>query len=117
MRAEVERQVKAGELTPALAAQQILTPRPPNGKVNSLLFAAAQCKSKFAGVTVATRSGSERSRSRRCPWRRASRVGCGGLTLRCILRGFSKIFPARRYGGGALAVYLDGQPVVDVWTG
>jgi CubicO group peptidase (beta-lactamase class C family) len=27
------------------------------------------------------------------------------------------MFPARRLGGGALAVYLDGQPVVDVWTG
>ena len=27
------------------------------------------------------------------------------------------MFPAHRLGGGALAVYLDGQPVVDVWTG
>ena len=27
------------------------------------------------------------------------------------------MFPARRFGGGALAVYLDGQPVVDVWAG
>jgi len=27
------------------------------------------------------------------------------------------MFPSRRFGGGALAVYLDGQPVVDVWTG
>lgn len=27
------------------------------------------------------------------------------------------MFPGRRWGGGALAVYLDGQPVVDVWTG
>nr|WP_099025310.1 serine hydrolase domain-containing protein [Mycolicibacterium palauense] len=27
------------------------------------------------------------------------------------------MFPHRRLGGGALAVYLDGQPVVDVWTG
>lgn len=27
------------------------------------------------------------------------------------------MFPARRFGGGALAVYVDGQPVVDVWTG
>lgn len=27
------------------------------------------------------------------------------------------MFPARRFGGGALAVYLDGQPVVDVWSG
>jgi CubicO group peptidase (beta-lactamase class C family) len=27
------------------------------------------------------------------------------------------MFTARRFGGGALAVYLDGEPVVDVWTG
>ena len=27
------------------------------------------------------------------------------------------MFPGRRFGGGALAVYLDGQPVIDVWTG
>jgi CubicO group peptidase (beta-lactamase class C family) len=27
------------------------------------------------------------------------------------------MFPHPRFGGGALAVYLDGQPVVDVWTG
>ncbi|GLE50756.1 esterase [Mycobacterium montefiorense] len=35
----------------------------------------------------------------------------------CVVRGFSSLFPGRRFGGGALAVYLDGQPVVDVWTG
>ena len=27
------------------------------------------------------------------------------------------MFPHRRFGGGALAVYLNGEPVVDVWTG
>jgi CubicO group peptidase (beta-lactamase class C family) len=27
------------------------------------------------------------------------------------------MFPGRRFGGGALAVYAEGQPVVDVWTG
>lgn len=27
------------------------------------------------------------------------------------------MFPGRRFGGGALAVYVDGQPAVDVWTG
>ncbi len=26
------------------------------------------------------------------------------------------MFPVRRFGAGALAVYLDGRPVVDVWT-
>ena len=33
------------------------------------------------------------------------------------VRAFAQMFPWRRLGGGALAVYLDGQPVVDVWTG
>ncbi|ABK68545.1 beta-lactamase [Mycobacterium avium 104] len=35
----------------------------------------------------------------------------------CVVRSFASMFPARRFGGGALAVYVDGQPVVDVWTG
>ncbi len=35
----------------------------------------------------------------------------------CAVRAFSRLFPGRRFGGGALAIYLDGQPVVDVWTG
>lgn len=35
----------------------------------------------------------------------------------CVVRSFSAMFPGRRFGGGALAVYLDGQPVVDVWSG
>lgn len=30
---------------------------------------------------------------------------------------FANLFPDRRLGGGALAVFLDGEPVVDVWTG
>jgi CubicO group peptidase (beta-lactamase class C family) len=33
------------------------------------------------------------------------------------VRSFAGMFPHRRFGGGALAVYLDGEPVVDVWTG
>src|ERR1700689_5209684 len=33
------------------------------------------------------------------------------------VRSFASMFPGRRFGGGALAVYLDGEPVVDVWTG
>jgi len=33
------------------------------------------------------------------------------------VRGFAGLFPHPRFGGGALAVYLDGRPVVDVWTG
>jgi len=33
------------------------------------------------------------------------------------VRGFANLFPHARLGGGALSVYLDGEPVVDVWTG
>lgn len=33
------------------------------------------------------------------------------------VRTFATSFPHPRLGGGALAVYLDGKPVVDVWTG
>ena len=33
------------------------------------------------------------------------------------MRAFGSLFPLPRLGGGALAVYLDGKPVVDVWTG
>lgn len=35
----------------------------------------------------------------------------------CVVRSFSTMFPGRRFGGGALAVYVDGQPAVDVWKG
>lgn len=34
-----------------------------------------------------------------------------------VLKLFSRLFPGRRFGGGALSVYVDGVPVVDVWTG
>jgi CubicO group peptidase (beta-lactamase class C family) len=43
--------------------------------------------------------------------------GAADPNFSCVVRGFSSTFPGRRFGGGALAVYLDGQPVVDVWTG
>jgi CubicO group peptidase (beta-lactamase class C family) len=33
------------------------------------------------------------------------------------VRSFAAMFPHRRFGGGAMSVYLDGEPVVDVWTG
>ena len=35
----------------------------------------------------------------------------------CAVRSFASTFGGSRFGGGALAVYLDGEPVVDVWTG
>ena len=43
--------------------------------------------------------------------------GAADPNFSCVVRGLSSLFPGRRFGGGALAVYLDGQPVVDVWTG
>lgn len=35
----------------------------------------------------------------------------------CLIKAFAALFPSRRLGGGAMCVYLDGRPVVDVWTG
>jgi CubicO group peptidase (beta-lactamase class C family) len=43
--------------------------------------------------------------------------GAADSSFACTLRAFSKLFPGRRYGGGALCVYLHGEPVLDVWTG
>jgi CubicO group peptidase (beta-lactamase class C family) len=34
-----------------------------------------------------------------------------------VIKLFARLFPGRRFGGGALSVYIDGVPVVDVWTG
>jgi CubicO group peptidase (beta-lactamase class C family) len=34
-----------------------------------------------------------------------------------VIRIFAGLFPGRRFGGGTLCVYIDGKPVVDVWTG
>ncbi len=43
--------------------------------------------------------------------------GAADENFGCAVRMFAQMFPWRRLGGGALAVYLDGQPVVDIWTG
>ncbi|WP_156689159.1 serine hydrolase domain-containing protein [Mycobacterium sp. Marseille-P9652] len=34
-----------------------------------------------------------------------------------VVKLFSRLFFGRRFGGGALCVFIDGVPVVDVWTG
>lgn len=34
-----------------------------------------------------------------------------------VIRAFAALYPARQFGGGALSVYIDGRPVVDVWMG
>lgn len=43
--------------------------------------------------------------------------GAADAHFACTVRGFSRLFPGRRFGGGALTIYLHGEPVVDVWTG
>ena len=43
--------------------------------------------------------------------------GAADANFACAVRGFAALFPHPRVGGGALSVYLDGEPVVDVWTG
>jgi CubicO group peptidase (beta-lactamase class C family) len=43
--------------------------------------------------------------------------GAADANFACTLRAFSRLFPGRRFGGGALSIYLHGEPVVDVWTG
>jgi len=43
--------------------------------------------------------------------------GAADPNFACAVRSFAGLFPTRRFGGGALSVYLDGRPVVDVWTG
>lgn len=34
-----------------------------------------------------------------------------------VIKIFAGLNPGRRFGGGSLVVYIDGKPVVDVWTG
>jgi CubicO group peptidase (beta-lactamase class C family) len=34
-----------------------------------------------------------------------------------VVKLFGQLFPGRRFGGGALSVYIEGRSVVDVWTG
>lgn len=43
--------------------------------------------------------------------------GAADANFACAVRGFAALFPHPRFGGGALSVYLDGEPVVDIWTG
>lgn len=43
--------------------------------------------------------------------------GAADPAFACTLNAFARLFPGRRFGGGALCVYLHGEPVVDVWTG
>ncbi len=43
--------------------------------------------------------------------------GAADARFACAVGTFASLFPGPRFGGGALSVYVDGEPVVDVWTG
>src|SRR5690349_17017019 len=43
--------------------------------------------------------------------------GAADPRFACAVKTFAALFPGPRYGGGALSVYVDGESVVDVWTG
>ncbi|MCV7198752.1 serine hydrolase domain-containing protein [Mycobacterium angelicum] len=43
--------------------------------------------------------------------------GAADARFSCAVQTFARLFAGRRFGGGALSVYVDGEPVVDVWTG
>ena len=43
--------------------------------------------------------------------------GAADPRFACAVRTFASLFSSPRFGGGALSVYVDGEPVVDVWTG
>ncbi|MGW0158706.1 esterase/beta-lactamase LipL [Mycobacterium sp. NPDC003323] len=43
--------------------------------------------------------------------------GAADPNFACAVHAFARLFGHHRFGGGALSVYLDGVPVVDVWTG
>lgn len=34
-----------------------------------------------------------------------------------VIKAFAALYPSKQFGGGALSVYIDGAPVVDVWIG
>ena len=43
--------------------------------------------------------------------------GASDSRFGAVIRAFAGLFPGRKFGGGALSVYIDGVQVVDVWTG
>ena len=43
--------------------------------------------------------------------------GAADPRFSCAVQTFAKLFCDPRFGGGSLAVYVEGEPVVDVWTG
>lgn len=75
--------------------------------------------SKFGCVTQATRGERSAALSQRADQTALPRNvhGAADPNFSCAVRSFAAMFPHRRFGGGALSIYLDGTPVVDVWTG
>jgi CubicO group peptidase (beta-lactamase class C family) len=43
--------------------------------------------------------------------------GAADPRFACAARTFAKLFPGPRFGGGSLSIYVEGEPVVDIWTG
>ena len=43
--------------------------------------------------------------------------GAADPRFSCAVQTFAKLFCDPRFGGGSLSVYVEGEPVVDVWTG
>ena len=41
--------------------------------------------------------------------------GAADSSFACTVRAFSQLFPGRRFGGGALAVYLHGDGLTELW--
>lgn len=40
--------------------------------------------------------------------------GAADPRFACVVNTFGKLFPGPRFGGGALSIYVEGEPVVDV---
>lgn len=72
---------------------------------------------KFNGVEMDTGVDRRAVLHRDAPGEGRHVSGAADSNFARVVRFFASMFPGRRFGGGALAVYLDGQPVVDVWKG
>ena len=110
IRTDVERQVRDGELTPR-SPRSRLSRRPPS-KINRMVTIRlfADLMGHHCCVTHDTVRHVDGGLPRGVQ-------GAADPNFTCAVRAFSKLFPGPRFGGGALSVYLDGRPVIDVWTG
>lgn len=84
--------------------------RRPNLTDRQRFSGAARQACKFDGVTQAPAE-------RRGPDLPRAVQGAADPSFGCAVAAFAGLFPHPRFGGGALSVYLDGRPVVDMWAG